>query len=109
MQYVSVITLAEIEKGIALLPASKRRLQLEEWFKNELEVWFLGRVLPVGRQVASQWALLLAQAVRSGRPIPTVDSLIAATALAYDLTVVTRNVRDFQMTGATILNPWQSP
>jgi len=109
LQHVSVITLAEIEKGIELLSPSKRRMQLEQWFKQELEMWFLGRILDVDRQVASRWALLVAQGVRSGRPLPTIDSLIAATALAHDLTIVTRNVRDFQPTGAATINPWQSP
>ena len=109
LQHVSVITLAEIEKGIELLPAGKRRTQLEEWFKQELEPWFFGRVLYVDRQVASRWASLVAQGVRAGRPLPTIDSLIAATALAHDLTIVTRNVRDFQSTGVATINPWQSP
>ncbi|SRR5216684_4726436 len=108
LQYVSVITLAEIEKGIELLPAGKRRTQLELWFKQELEPWFFGRVLYVDRQVASRWASLVAQGMRAGRPLPTIDSLIAATALAHDLTIVTRNVRDFQSTGVATIDPWQS-
>src|SRR5258708_3757560 len=83
LQHVSVITRAEIEKGIEHLPAGKRRVQLEQWFKQELEVWFSGRVLYVDRQVASRWASLVAQAVRVGRPLPTIDSLIAATDLAH--------------------------
>lgn len=109
LQYVSVITLAEIEKGIDLLPGGKRRTELELWFKQELEPWFFGRILYVDRQVASRWASLVAQGVRAGRPLPTIDSLIAATALVHDLTIVTRNVRDFQTTGVTTINPWQSP
>ncbi|HEY6348951.1 MAG TPA: PIN domain-containing protein [Candidatus Angelobacter sp.] len=68
-----------------------------------------GRILHVDRQVANQWASLVAKTVQAGRPLPTVDSLIAATALAHDLTIVTRNVRDFQYTGASTINPWQSP
>jgi predicted nucleic acid-binding protein len=109
LQHVSVITLAEIQKGIELLPVGKRRMQLEQWFKQDLEMWFFGRVLYVDRQVASRWASLVAQGVRAGRPLPTIDSLIAATALAHDLTIVTRNVRDFQATGTATINPWQSP
>ena len=80
-QYVSVITLAEIQKGIELLADGKRRAQLEQWLQQDLETWFSGRVLDVDRQVARRWALLVAQGVRKGRPLPTVDSLIAATAL----------------------------
>lgn len=106
LQYVSVITLAEIQKGIELLDERKRRTQLEQWLTQDLETWFSGRVLYVDRQVSRRWASLVAQGARRGRPLPTVDSLIAATALAHDLTIVTRNVRDFEGTGAATLNPW---
>ena len=108
-QHVSVITLAEIQKGIELLAEGKRRFQLEQWLKQDLEAWFSGRILPVDRTVASRWASLVAQGARSGRTLPTVDSLIAATALAYDLTIVTRNTRDFEGIGTTIINPWNAP
>lgn len=77
-QFVSVITLAEIQKGIELLVEGKRRAQLEDWLKQDLEAWFAGRVLPVDRNVAARWASLVAQGTRTGRPLPTVDSLIAA-------------------------------
>jgi len=81
-QHVSVITLAEIQKGIELLAAGKRRTQLEQWLARDLEDWFSGRVLPVGRQVAMRWTSLATQGLRTGRSLPAVDSLIAATALA---------------------------
>ncbi len=105
-QYMSVITLAEIQKGIELLAEGKRRFQLEEWLKQDLEAWFYGRVLPVDRQVAGRWASLVVQGARAGRPLPTVDSLITATALAYDLTIITRNTRDFEGIGVATINPW---
>jgi predicted nucleic acid-binding protein len=108
-QHVSVITLAEIQKGIELLAEGKRRAQLEQWLKQDLEAWFSGRILPVDRQVAGRWASLVAQGARTGRHMPAVDSLIAATALAYDLAIVTRNTRDFAGIGATIINPWEAP
>ena len=106
-QFVSVLTLAEIQKGIELLDAGRRRTQLEEWLTQTLEAWFTGRILAVDRQVSARWALLVAQGSRTGRTLPTVDSLIAATALAYDLTIVTRNTRDFESCGAAIFNPWE--
>ncbi|HEV2690945.1 MAG TPA: type II toxin-antitoxin system VapC family toxin [Bryobacteraceae bacterium] len=105
---MSVITLAEIQKGIELLAEGKRRTQLEDWLAQDLEAWFSGRVLPVDRQVATRWASLVAHGARSGRPLPAVDSLIAATALAHDLTIVTRNTGDFEGIGATTVNPWQA-
>jgi toxin FitB len=107
-QHVSVITLAEIQKGIELLAEGKRRAQLEKWLKQDLEAWFSGRALPVDRLVATRWASIVAQGSLAGRPLPTVDSLIAATALAYDLTIVTRNTRDFEGIGANTINPWDA-
>ena len=107
-QYVSVITLAEIQKGIELLADGKRRTQLNEWLKQDLEAWLSGRILAVDRQVAACCASLVARGSRTGRPLPTVDSLIAATALAYDLAIVTRNTRDFEGIGAATINPWET-
>ena len=108
MQHVSVMTLAEIQKGIELLAPGKRSSELEEWFSKDLEAWFAGRVLSVDRRVAARWASLVAQGSRAGRPLPTVDSLIAATALVYDLTIVTRNTKDFSGSGVITMNPWQT-
>jgi predicted nucleic acid-binding protein len=105
-QFVSVITLAEIQKGIELLPTGGRRESLTHWLTEDLERWFEGRVLPIDRSVASHWALLTARCSRHGRPIPTIDSLLAATAMTYDLTVVTRNVRDFEGVGVPTFDPW---
>ena len=107
-QYVSVITLAEIQKGIELLANGKRRTQLERWLNQELIAWFSGRILSVDYQVARRWASLVATRIQKGKPLPTVDSLIAATALAHGLTVITRNVRDFEDTGVMTFNPWES-
>ncbi len=109
IQYVSVITLAEIQKGIELLATGKRRSQLEQWLQQDLEQWFSGRIISVDRQVAVCWASFLAQLAPVGRPLPTVDSLIAATALVYDLTIVTHNTMDFEGIGATTINPWDAP
>jgi predicted nucleic acid-binding protein len=108
-QYVSVITLAEIQKGIELLDEGRRRAQLEEWLRTEFEEWFSGRILPVDRTVAARWASLVAQGIKSGRLLPPVDSLIAATALTHDLIIVTRNTRDFEGIGVTTINPWTAP
>jgi toxin FitB len=107
-QHVSIITLAEIQKGIELLAEGKRRAQLEQWLAQDLEAWFAGRVLPVDRQVAMRWASVVARGSRSGRPLPTVDSLIGATALVHDLVIVTRNTKDFEGIGATTINPWET-
>ncbi len=93
MQYVSVITLAEIQKGIELLDRGRRRSEPERWLDQDLSRWFSGRSLT-------------AQGQRTGRTLPAIDSLIAATALEHSLVVVTRNVRDFRSAGLEVFDPW---
>ncbi len=102
--YLSVLTLGEIRTGIDRL---QRRDPVQadvftRWL-GELRTRFAGRILPVDSRVADQWGLLNAVASRN-----TVDSLIAATAHVHELTVVTRNTKDFQGCHVRLLNPWDS-
>ncbi len=108
-QYVSVLTLAEIEKGILRMDEGKRRRDLQRWFDEDLPARFAGRILAFDARVASRWAHLTASLLDKGRPLPTLDSQIAATARAHDLVLVTRNVKDYAGTGVAILNPWEQP
>ncbi len=105
--YASVLTLAEIHRGIEILPASKRRAQLEQWLEGELLESFGPNLLPVTRAIGDRWAVLSARAQRRGAPLAVIDGLIAATALEHDLILVTRNVRDFLDLGVSIFNPWE--
>jgi len=105
--YISVLALAEIQKGVARLPRSKKREKLEEWLHDELVDHFENRILPVDVRVAMAWGRMCARAERSGRTIPAMDGLIAATALANDLILVSRNKADFEGTGAEVLDPWE--
>src|SRR6266851_4152245 len=93
--YLSVLTLGEIRKGLASLPQSKRRTHLEAWLEVELQARFSGRILPIDAAVADRWGLLAAESRRTGRGLSTVDGLLAATALHYNLTIVSRNTGDF--------------
>ena len=106
-QYVSVMTLAEIEKGIVRNEDGKRRRDLRRWFDEDFPPRFAGRILAFDARVASRWAHLVAALLDKRRPLPTLDSQIAATALAHDLVLVTRNVKDYEGTGIAILNPWE--
>ncbi|MEI6802166.1 MAG: type II toxin-antitoxin system VapC family toxin [Burkholderiales bacterium] len=105
--FLSVLTLGEIRKGIALLDDAHadaaRRQSLGDWLEQELPTFFLGRLLSVDVGVADRWGQLQAQA---GRPLPAIDSLLAATALHHNLTLVTRNVKDFADMGIGLINPW---
>lgn len=103
--YFSVLGVGEIRRGVEKLAASEQRGLLLAWLEHELIPWFEGRLLPVDLAVAERWGRLLAEV---GRPLPTVDSLLAATALVHDLTVVTRNAADFALPGVKVLNPWES-
>jgi predicted nucleic acid-binding protein len=102
--YVSVLTLGEIRRGIEALADRKRREKLRLWLEHELPAWFEGRVLPVDLAVADRWGRLLAEV---GRPVPTTDSLLAATALHHELRLVTRNSGDFEYPGLQVINPFR--
>ncbi|MGA2375327.1 MAG: type II toxin-antitoxin system VapC family toxin [Candidatus Sulfotelmatobacter sp.] len=106
--FLSVLTLGEIRKGAAILPQSKRRTYLESWLEFDLQVRFSGRILAIDNAVADRWGWLTAEAERKGRSLAAVDGLLAATALHYNLTVVSRNISDFAHTQVPILNPWES-
>jgi predicted nucleic acid-binding protein len=106
--YLSVLTLGEIRKGIALLPQSRRRTHLETWLELELQARFAGRILSVDASIADRWGLLAAEAKREGRSLSAVDGLLAATAIHHNLTIVTRNVIDFANAQVPIMNPWEA-
>jgi len=104
--FLSVLTLGEIRSGVAALPVSGRRTQLESWLEIDLPARFAGRVLPIDLNVADRWGRLAASARQSGKPLAIIDGLLAATALEFDLTVVTRNTADFAKTPVEVLDPW---
>ena len=106
--YLSVLTLGEIRKGLADLPQSRRRTHLEAWLEVELRARFAGRLLPIADEVANRWGLVASRAKRKGKPLAVIDGLLAATALHYNLTLVTRNVGDFAEAQVIVLNPWES-
>lgn len=104
--YLSVLTLGEIRKGIASLAQSRRRTRLETWLEVDLRARFAGRIVPVDAAIADRWGVIAARFKREGRTLPVIDGLLAATALQYNLTVVSRNAVDFARTEIQVLNPW---
>ena len=105
--YLSVITIGEVRKGIDLLDdGDPRRAALQGWLDRDLRVRFAGRLLPFDEAVAERWGQLEALAKKRRLTLPTVDAQLAATALQYALTFVTRNVADLRPTGVPLFNPW---
>ena len=107
--FSSVVTLAEIELGIALLPDGKRKVKLAAAASAVFEEDFAGAVLAFDPAAARRYAEIVSVRIRNGRPITSQDAEIAAIALASDLVLVTRNEKDFSgIPGLSILNPWQA-
>lgn len=103
--YLSVLTIGELRKGIlAMRRDDPRKTALLDWLEHELPRYFDGRILPIDMNVANRWGQICAIAKR---PLPAIDSLIAATAMAHDLMLVTRNARDFNVSGIVVVDPWQ--
>jgi toxin FitB len=106
--HLSVLTLGEIRKGAALLPQDRRRTQLETWLEIDLQARFAGRILPISSAIADRWGWIAAEARRKGMTLPVIDGLLAATALHHNLTIVSRNVKDFVNAHVPVLNPWEA-
>jgi predicted nucleic acid-binding protein len=103
--FLSVITMGEVAKGIALLADGRKKQALETW-QVDLSRQFEERILPVDQETAELWGELTAAGKKKGFVIPTEDGLIAATALRHGLHVATRNTPHFEQAGAMVANPW---
>jgi predicted nucleic acid-binding protein len=105
--YLSVITIGELRKGIEKLADSNRKATLNSWLNDDLLVRFAGHILILDVAVMLRWGELTGQLERVGRPLPAIDSMIAALAVHHSCTLVTRNQEDFKGTGLNIINPWK--
>ena len=101
---VTPVILGELEYGILLLPSSKRKKQLEVWFEK---IRATARCLDFDSKAASSWANLLAHLKSKGHAMPIKDSLIAASAIAHNLSIATRNTRDFKNAKVSLINPFE--
>ena len=102
--YLSVLTLGEIRKGITSLGDGARRVSLEAWLDGDLALRFSDRILSIDLDVADRWGRIAGNTRK--KPLPVIDGLLAATALHYDLTLVTRNIADITGSGVAVFNPW---
>ena len=104
--FISVVSIAEIRRGVALMDEGRKREALAEWLARDLPQRFEQRVLPVDEPVALAWGDLMGLAKRHGRGLSSMDGLIAATAIAQELTLATRNTKDFEGLGIELFDPW---
>ncbi len=103
--FLSVLTIGEIRKGITRLESSKKKAALEKWLE-QLRMRFSRRILPITEKTFLVWGKMYGEFERKGIVRPAFDSLLEATALEHDMIFVTRNVKNFQQSQVTILNPW---
>jgi predicted nucleic acid-binding protein len=104
--YISVVTFAEIRFGIEILPDPLRRAELHDWLTLRVRPLFSQRTLPVSEDVMLKWRMLVEEGRKSRHTFSQPDLIIAATALLHGLTVVTRDVGDFEKALAPVINPW---
>ncbi|WP_261665517.1 type II toxin-antitoxin system VapC family toxin [Deinococcus sp. Marseille-Q6407] len=103
---LSVITLGEIQRGILATPSEKKRAALQQWYDQSFLLMFSGGILNITPAVVEEWAERYQAARARGKTPASMDSLIAATAAAHGLTVVTRNESDFEPLDVPLLNIW---
>jgi predicted nucleic acid-binding protein len=126
MLYLSVLKVGEIRKSLAGLPSKQTQdifgnvagetwlgkrgwgnVAGETWLEVDLQTRFAGRILAIDGAIADRWGLLAAEAKRTGKALPIIDGLLAATALHHNLTVVLRNASGFTNARVQVLNPWK--
>jgi predicted nucleic acid-binding protein len=101
--YLSVLTLGELRKGIEKLSQGAKKNTLRLWLEHDLIQLYGTHILAIDSVVADRWGYVLATI---SRPLPVIDLLLASTALTHNLKLVTRNVRDFDIPGLEIVNPF---
>jgi predicted nucleic acid-binding protein len=101
--YLSVLTIGEIRKGIENVKSKEKKEKLRLWLEVDLRHWFGDKILPINEGVADRWGRLQFE---NKKTLPAIDSLIAATALHFDLRLVTRNEKDFMFPSLEVINPW---
>ena len=104
--FLSVISIAELRRGVELLAPGRRRQRLEKWLSEDLADRFHGRILSIDLDVADAWGRITARAARAGRTVGSMDALVAATAEVHGLALATRNTKDFDHVGVPLFNPW---
>ncbi len=106
--FLSVLTLAEYDKGVAQLADADPNRQVYAARRDALEARFEGRMLALSNAVVRRWGAIAGRIRRdTGHPPSVVDTLLAATAIEHQLYLATRNVKDVKLSGAAVFNPWE--
>jgi predicted nucleic acid-binding protein len=106
--YLSVLSFGEIRRGIEQLPQGPRRERLRRWLEIDLTGRFKGRILDIDRHVAEIWGMIMARGASASVRLPTIDTLIAATAERHGMVIATRNLRDFAFAAVAAVDPWNA-
>ncbi|MBP7282570.1 MAG: type II toxin-antitoxin system VapC family toxin [Leptospiraceae bacterium] len=104
--YLSALTLGEIKKGISKLPDSKKKKDLTKWL-TELEKRFEDRIISIDPDISLKWGLVQGELEQNGKSMPTIDALIACSALVHNLTVITHNAKDIKRSKVEVFDPWE--
>ncbi len=105
--FISAVSIGEIQSGISKLKREEhtKKMILENWLLSELIPRFADRILGIDQHTCLLWGRLMGEAQNKGRPLPVIDTLIAASALQHQLVLVTDNIKDFQDTDVPLFNP----
>lgn len=106
--FLSILTIGEIQQGISKLENAKQKRILEDWLRGDIIQRFKDRILNIDLRVILKWGELSGRFLKNGTPLPVIDSLLAATALAYDLILITENIKDFtRIEELKLFSPWE--
>lgn len=104
--FISAISFGRFIKGVAMLKEGSRKRHLQAWVQS-IETMYRDRILPINTEIVRIWGEIAANAEQNGSVLPTTTGLVAATALAHGLHLMTKNINDFKPTGVLMLNPWE--
>ncbi len=105
--FLSVITIGELWKGINKLSESKKKEEIKLWVTNDLRQRFDKKILEITEEIAKVWGEIQGKTEKEGKKLPAIDSLLGATAIFYDMIMVTRNPFNTELKELSILNPWE--
>lgn len=106
--FLSAVSIAEIARGVAIMPEGAKRSELGTWLEHDLSDRFAGRLIKLDGATALVWGQYMGLAKSRGFGLGIMDGWIAASAAVHGLTLVTRNIRDFENLPIVLINPWQS-